>query len=305
MNKKNINLFGDHLWKKYRCRVLKLSINAGFSCPNRDGTFGKDGCIFCSDEGSASPTSMGHKGIHDQMRSAEISFKRADEQTKFIAYLQAYSGTYAPPARLKSVYDEAVSYPNTVGLMIATRPDCVSDNVLDLIASYKQENFELWLELGMQSIHDKSLDFLNRCHNHQKSRTAVAEASGRSIPVCAHIILGIPGESWHDMMETADEISSLPINGVKFHHMHVIKNTMLEKIYFDKNLRLISMKEYTSVICDFLERLRPDILIHRLSGDRDSDTLIAPSWGRHKGSVIQSIQDELKNRGTYQGFLCD
>ncbi len=302
MNKPYL-FFGDHLRKKYGRRVLKLPVNANLSCPNRDGTLSSKGCIFCSDDGSASPTTSGINDISEQMKYAKENFKRSSRETDYIAYFQAYTNTNASIEDLKKLYDSAIGQDHIMGLMIGTRPDCLPDNILDLIASYKRDNFELWLEIGMQTIHEKSLEFLNRHHNHQSTRYAVERAAKKGIPICLHIILGIPGESWEDMMDTAQEAASMPIRGVKFHHLHVIKGTKLEYLYNKGSIKLLSLKEYTSILCDFIERLRPDIIIHRLTGDREESTLIAPLWGLHKGTVLKSIDDEFERRGTYQGFL--
>ena len=273
---KNYNFFGDYLNEKYGCKVLKLPVNAGFGCPNRDGTLGSGGCVFCSDEGSASPSAVKSETILEQMNSAERSFARKFDRVRYIAYFQAFTNTYAPLDTLKQAFDTALSYPGVAGLMIGTRPDCVPDDVLDLIASYKKDSFELWLELGMQTMHEKSLVFLKRGHTHAQTRDAVIAAARRGIPVCAHVILGIPGESWEDMMATAVELSSLPVAGVKIHHLHIIRGTGLARIYEQSPFAMLTMKEYISTLCDFLERLRPDIIIHRIAGDRDAETLVAP-----------------------------
>ncbi len=300
---KPYNFFGDYLFKKYSCRVLKLPVNAGLSCPNRDGTTGTGGCIFCSDEGSASPTTSGISSISDQMSNAIVTFRRSYKDTKYIAYLQAFTNTYGDIDTLKRIYDECTGFPEITGLMIGTRPDCINNEILTLINSYTRPGFELWLEFGMQSIHDKSLFFLKRGHTWQNTHDAI-ELTGRfGIDICVHIILGIPGETWEDMMETATVISSLPVSGVKIHHLHVIKDTPLEILYCKGGIKLLTLREYISILCDFIERLRPDITIHRLAGDRSMDTLVAPKWGLHKGTVFQSVEDEFIRRSTYQGFL--
>ncbi len=301
---KPYNFFGDYLYKKYSCRLLKLPVNAGLSCPNRDGTTGTGGCIFCSEEGSASPTTSGIISIHDQMKNAVATFRRSYRETKYIAYLQAFTNTYADTGTLKRIYDECVSFPGIYGLMIGTRPDCVNDEILYLVKSYSRPGFELWLELGMQSVHEKSLAFLNRRHSWQSTLDSIRLTAAHGIDLCVHVILGIPGESWEDMMQTAVTISQLPVNGVKIHHLHVIKGTALEKIYSKGNIKLLTLREYISVLCDFIERLRPSITIHRLAGDRSENTLVAPAWGLHKGTVLQAVDDEFRRRCTCQGFLC-
>jgi len=300
---KPYNFFGDYLAAAYSCRVLKLPIDAGFSCPNRDGTLGFAGCVFCSEEGSASPTTEGLKSITEQMLNAKNTFRRSERDTKYIAYFQAFTNTYAAPSALKKIYDEAVTFPHITGLMIGTRPDCISREVLEVINSYRKDNFELWIELGLQSIHDRSLEFLNRRHTFRQTVDAINLIAEYKIAVCVHVILGIPGESWNDMMETAETISKLPVAGVKIHHLHIIKDTPLEHIYIRQQFSLLTLKEYVSTVCDFIERLRPDILIHRLMGDRLEDSLVQPRWGLHKGTVLQAIEDEFKRRCTYQGFL--
>lgn len=301
--KPSYRFFGNYLREKYGCRVLKLSINANLSCPNRNGTLSNAGCVFCSSDGSASPATAGTAGIREQMDTARESFKRSVQKTRYIAYFQAYTNTYDTCKNLKKLYDEAVSDNNIVGLMVGTRPDCVSDEVLDLLSSYKRPGFETWLEIGMQSMHNKSLDYLNRKHDHNSTLDAVKRAAKRDLNVCVHIILGIPGETWNDIMESANEVSSMPVKGVKFHHLHIIRNTQLEKLYDEKKFNTLTLKEYTSIICDFIERLRPDIIIHRLMGDREENTLVAPLWGLQKGTVLNSINTEFERRGTYQGIL--
>lgn len=300
---KPYNFFGDYLLTRYSCRIFKLPINAGLTCPNRDGSVGSEGCIFCSDEGSASPTTSGHDTIKLQMQNAINTFRRSDKDTKYIAYFQAFSNTYAPVSKLKKLYDEAVSFSEITGLMIGTRPDCISRDILKLIKTYSKKNFELWIELGIQSMKNSSLDFLKRGHTAEKSIESINLISDYDISVCVHVILGIPGETWEDMMNTAVQISNLPVHGIKIHHMHIIEGTELERIYNQTRFNLISLKEYVSIICDFIERLRPDITIHRLLGDRNEDSLLYPKWGLHKGTVIQAIENEFRTRETFQGFL--
>ena len=299
------NSFSEYLRDTYRCRVLKLQINAGLSCPNRDASLGRDGCIFCSVDGSASPGMSGSMPLPGQIAAAKRAFKRSDADTRYIAYFQAYTNTYAPPKRLKELYDLALAQEDIIGLMVGTRPDCLPDDVLDLIASYRKDGFELWLEIGMQSSHDKSLEFLRRGHTNDDTLDAISRAARRDIPVCVHLIMGIPGETWHDMMRTAVSLRGMPVSGVKFHHLHVIRGTGLERLYREGRMQALAMKEYVSILCDFIERIPPDILIHRLMGDREENTLIAPRWGLKKGTVMKAIDDEFLRRGTFQGFLMD
>jgi hypothetical protein len=300
---KAYRFFGDYLREKYGHRVLKLPINAGLGCPNRED--GREGCIFCSETGSASPTSNPDKLITDQMQEARESFVRSDQETSYIAYFQAFTNTRGPIPVLKRMYDRALVEPDVMGLMIATRPDCCDDEVLDLVASYIRPGRELWLEIGMQTMHDRSLRWMNRGHDHGQTRDAVRRAAERGIPVCVHVILAIPGEDWRDMMETAREISSLPVSGVKIHHLHVIRNTPLERIYEARPFYLPKSKEYVSLLVDFLERLRPDIVIHRLMGDHPEEGLVVPGWGLHKGTILRDVDLAFSSRGTCQGFLVE
>lgn len=299
---RHFNFFGDYLQRKYGTRVLKIPIDAGLSCPNRDGSLGEGGCIFCS-EGSASPAAAGTADIRRDMESAKSSFKRVDDETKYIAYFQAFTNTYGDTALLKSLYDASLEVDGVIGLMIGTRPDCCDDEILDLIASYKRDDLELWIEIGMQSGHDRSLAFLKRRHDHASTVSAVRRAKERGIDVCLHLILGIPGETWSDMMATAAEVNRLDPAGVKIHHLHVISGTELERLYREEAFSPLLFKEYVSTLCDFLERLNPAIIIHRIMGDREENTLVAPLWGLHKGTVIKAVEDEFDRRGTCQGFL--
>jgi radical SAM protein (TIGR01212 family) len=201
------------------------------------------------------------------------------------------------------VYDEVLSFPGIVGLMIGTRPDCLSDEILTLIAGYAERIPELWIELGVQSMNDNSLDFLRRHHDSARSEAAIVAAQQAGIKTCVHMILGIPGEDWQAMMHSADAIARLHPEGIKLHHLHVIRNTALAALHEKNPLPLLSLPSYVSVATDFLERIPGSIMVHRLSGDCHENELLAPLWGQHKGTVIQNIEDEFRRRGTWQGFL--
>lgn len=300
---KRYNFFGDYLREKYKNRVLKLPVFGGFSCPNRDGTLSNKGCIFCSDDGSASPVIDENLSINKQLKTASESFSRSDSNTKFIAYFQSFTNTYGSIEKLKKCYDEAVSFENIIGLMIGTRPDCIDKNIARLISSYHLD--EVWIELGMQTIHDKSLIFLNRGHLHQDTLNSIDVIREYNLKICLHVIIGIPGESWKDIMEIANSISKMDIQGIKIHHLHVIEGTELEKVYNNHDLSLQTYEKYISTLADFLERVRKDIVIHRISSDRDEKSLVAPKWGLHKGTVQKGLDDEFLKRGTWQGFFLD
>jgi uncharacterized protein len=299
---RSYNYFGDYLLNKYGCRVFKIPIDAGFSCPNRDGTLDSKGCVFCS-EGSSSWYSDNRLSVSEQISNVRKNYVSHGSGTKYIAYFQAFTNTYAPLSELKRVYDEAVSSPDIIGLMIGTRPDCISNEISSLIADYRKDGFELWVELGMQSIYERSLAFLNRHHTHDDTIKAVQCLRAHNIKTCVHVILGIPGERWEDIMNTAKFISENKINGVKIHHLHIIKGTELENIYNEKQFSLPERKEYISLLADFIERLPAETIVHRISGDKDEDNLIAPRWSLYKGTVQNDLVTEFKNRGTWQGFL--
>jgi radical SAM protein (TIGR01212 family) len=302
-NGKPYNFFGDYLDSKYNCKVLKLPINASLGCPNRDGKISRGGCIFCSEDGSSSPTALQSGQIIDQMDFAAKSHSRTFVDVRYIAYFQAYSNTYGSIPVLKNLYDTAISYNKTIGLMIGTRPDCIDESIIQLISSYQKDEFELWIELGMQTSCNPSLEILNRGHTNEQTLAAIELCSKYNLNICLHIILGIPGESWSDMMKTAELISTLPVKGVKLHHLHVIKNTPLHERYLKDEIKLLSFHEYLDTLCDFIERLRGDILIHRIAGDKNEDHLIAPSWGMLKGSVQTGLINKFIQRGSWQGLL--
>ncbi len=263
----------------------------------------KGGCIFCSPDGSAAPTANVCLSIREQMHRAANNFKRTGESTAYIAYFQAYTNTYGDRETLRKAYDESLLFPGVTGLMIGTRPDCIDEKIAHTIASYIKPKFETWVELGFQTAHDRSLKLLNRGHDSKDSLKAIEILAEKKIPICLHIILGIPGESREDMIETAKIVSQLPVQGVKIHHLHIIKGTPLEAMYNRAKFKVFTLNEYVSVICDFIENLRQDIIVHRLMGDRMEDTLVEPRWGLHKGTVIKAIEDEFRRRSTFQGFL--
>jgi len=296
--------FGDYLRAKYNYRILKLAISSGLGCPNRTAD-SPHGCIFCAESGSASVTSDPALSIHEQMKNAQNAFSRTGVPTKYIAYFQAYTNTMADAARLRKLYDEALTYPDVTGLMIGTRPDMCPENVCDLLAEYKSRCREFWVEIGMQSIHEKSLQYLHRGHTTSQTVDTVKRLADRGIDVCVHVILGIPGESWQDMMESADLISSLPVKGVKIHHLHIVRESLLEKMHARQPLRLLNFEEYISIAADFIERLRDDIIIHRIAGDAPLASLIAPKWCTLKGTIQQTLCDEFAKRTTWQGFLVE
>ncbi|OGI01980.1 MAG: TIGR01212 family radical SAM protein [Candidatus Melainabacteria bacterium GWF2_37_15] len=298
--KKRINSYSQYLQDIFNCKVYKITLDAGFSCPNRDGTISKNGCIFCDSGGSFSQAHSNTLAIEEQLETGILQLKNRFKAEKFISYFQAFSNTYGDIKRLKQVYDQGVSHHDVVGLSIGTRPDCVDEEKLDLIASYKEKHL-VWVEYGLQSIHNKTLSFINRGHTFEDFVRAVDMTKQREINVCAHVIIGLPGETHEDIMKTARTLAELGINGVKIHLLCVLKNTELENLYNAGQIRLLGMDEYVNTVCDFLELLPPSVSIHRLAGNGLQKLLVAPQWLGEKFKVLNMIDRELEKRDSWQG----
>ena len=291
---------------KFKQRVHKISVDAGFSCPNKDGKISKEGCIYCDNKGFSFNTRVGVRDLREQIESGIEAGKKRFKAEKFILYFQAYTNTYAEVNVLKEKYDIIKNYPEIVGLAIATRPDCVNREILDLINSYT-ENYEVWLEYGLQSIHKKTLDYINRGHYFEEFVDAVKETRKREkIKICAHVIIGLPYE-WRKredknmILETARAISELKLDGVKIHPLHIIKGTKLEEIYKNGGYEPLSLDEYIDLAVSFLESLSPEIIIQRISADCPSDLLVAPDWILNKQRVLRKIESKLERGNSYQG----
>ena len=291
--------FSEYLKRVFGLKVYKVSLDAGFTCPNRDGKKGFGGCMYCVNE-SFSPNAGRPISIGEQMRRGMEFMRSRYRAEKFIAYFQAFTNTYADVETLRRCYEEALRFPDVVGLSIGTRPDCVPDDVLDLIRGYASR-CHVWVEYGLQSMHDATLDFINRGHHYGDFVDAVRRTRERGINICAHVILGLPGESREDMMETAREVSSLGVEGIKLHHLYVARRTPLETLYRLGKIDVLSHDEYIELVADFLERISPDITIQRLVGDVTSDMLVAPKWPVSKEVVLRGITEELVRRESCQG----
>lgn len=291
----------DFLKKRHGEKVMKLSLDGGFTCPNRDGKVATGGCIFCSSRGSGDFTSSSLCSITEQMQdNINLLSKKWPNVKKYIPYFQAYSSTYAPLDVLKQQYEEALSFPGVVGLAIATRPDCLEDDLLDYLESLNKQT-HLWIELGLQTIHPKTSSFINRGHDLACFQDAVYKLHARGIEVVAHMIIGLPYESREDILATATYMSKLPLQGVKMHMLHVIDNAPLGKLYLKEPFKLLTEDEYVSIIGDILKILPPHFVIHRLTGDGDRRHLIAPLWTLHKTIVLNHIHQYLKSENIYQG----
>lgn len=300
MRKKAFNLYSTHLKQRFGGRVHKISIDAGFGCPNRKGGRDAHGCIFCDPGGSGAVGIERKVAIPQQLEQAKELMRRKYRAKWFIAYFQPFTNTFGPLSRLRECYDQALVVDDVVGLAIGTRPDCLPDPVLDLLAEYHRKTY-LWLELGLQSIHDRTLDYLNRGHDYACFVDAYNRAKQRGLRICAHVILGLPGETRDDILATAEEMARLRVDGIKLHLLHILRGTPLGEMYRQGGIRMLEMTEYVDLVVDFIERLPPHTLIQRLTGDGPRDQLLAPFWSMNKWEVLNAIDEELERRGSVQG----
>ncbi|MFH1092954.1 MAG: TIGR01212 family radical SAM protein, partial [Candidatus Omnitrophota bacterium] len=292
--------FNSYLKKKFKSRVQRISLNAGLNCPNRDGTFGFEGCYFCNEKGFVNFDDP-QVSLDAQIQTSISFFKKRFKTEKFIAYFQNASNTHAPVEKLRVIYDKIKKYPEFVGLFISTRPDCIDEQKLDLISEYK-DKYDVWIEYGLQTIHDKTLEFLNRKHTFKQFQHAVELTAGRKIKTAAHVILGLPHETRQDMIQTAKALTELGLGGVKLHTFHVLSDTEIARMYGQGKISLLSEEDYVEIACDFLERLSPECVIMRLVSNAREDVLIAPNWINRKQEVLRKIEEEFKKRKTRQGF---
>ncbi|MGB2905525.1 MAG: TIGR01212 family radical SAM protein [Candidatus Aminicenantaceae bacterium] len=303
MRESRYRRFSKHLKQRFGCRVYKVALDAGLSCPNRDGTVGDDGCLFCDPAGgSGRTTGEAQPSVTEQMRSGMVGLRKRYKAERFIAYFQSFTNTYGSCRQLKTLYDQAVAFEEVVGLSIATRPDCLSSEVLDLIQGYAR-GFYTWVELGVQSMREETLRTIARGHDVEATAQAVRALRQRGIFVCAHLILGLPGEDLQDMTQTVHEVSALGVDAVKFHMLYVTRFSRLAQVLKQGNLRLLEREEYITTVIHLLEHLAPDILVQRLVSEAHRDILVAPDWLIDKSSVIREIEDALEARNTHQGAL--
>lgn len=294
--------FSDELKRRFGCRVQRLSVDAGFTCPNRDGSVGTSGCIFCGGNGSGSFGIVPGLSVTAQLERSKEVMVRKYKAARFLAYFQSYSNTYAPVQRLRALYDEALAVPEVVGLVVGTRPDCLPPETVELLADYAGRTY-FWLELGLQSPLDRTLERIGRGHDLACFTAAVARCQARGIRLCVHLILGLPGESREEMLAGAQFLNDLGVDGVKLHLLHVMEGTPLAALYRAGAVRLMDRDEYVGVVCDFLERLDPRIVVQRLTGDGNRAELVAPLWSLRKFEVLNCIDRELERRGSRQGWL--
>jgi hypothetical protein len=289
------------LKKTFGKKVIKLSIDGGFTCPNRDGTVGNRGCLFCSEEGSGEFSGNRKISITKQMDNQRKLLEKKWKTNLVIPYFQSFTNTYSNVENLRKKYDEATNYPGAVGLAVATRPDCLENEKIELLSNYSK-NYLTWVELGLQTIHENSAELIRRGYNLKVFEDALDKLNKYNIKTVVHLIIGLPGETKEDIIQTVRYINSKKIWGVKFHLMHILKNTDLEKYYYKNNFELLEKDEYINIICDSLEILREDIVVHRVTGDGKKSDLIGPIWSLDKLRVLSGIDMELKRRKTYQGI---
>ena len=299
---RKIYMLNDFLKEKFNEKIYKVSLDGGFTCPNRDGKVSRGGCIFCSENGSGDFTATKLKSIHAQIEEQIDLVSKKYKGDKYIAYFQNFTNTYAEVSYLRKIYEEALSHEKIVGLAIATRPDCLEDDVLELLAELNKKTF-LWVELGLQTLNDDVAKYFNRAYETEIYKEASKKLNRLSIKFVTHIIIGLPKEENDDYLKTAIFAQNCGTWGIKLHLMYVVKNTPLEKLYLNGDLKVNTKEEYVEKVVNVLENISSEIVVHRLTGDGDRETLVAPLWSIKKIDVLNSIHKELKRRNTYQGKL--
>lgn len=290
----------SYLKDRFGQRVQKIALDAGLTCPNRDGRVSTGGCLYCNARGSGTGAWGRGESIPAQIESGMARLYRRYGAGRFIAYFQSFSNTYAPLATLRELYEAALAAPQVVGLAVGTRPDCLEDEVLDLLAGYARDRL-VWLELGLQSAHDATLARLNRGHDAACFGEAAVRAAARGLAVVAHVILGLPGEGHREMTATAEFLTRLPVAGVKIHLLYVVQGSGLARLHEQGEYVCLTEDQYVGAVVDFIERLPPRLVIHRLTGDPHARELVAPAWCLDKPRVMKRIREEFTRRGSRQG----
>jgi len=286
----------DYYKETYGEKVYKLAIDAGFTCPNRDGSLGTRGCIFCSSKGSGE---FGI-GMADQLNTAKELIKAKTSAQTFIVYFQSFTNTYGPVKKLKSLYERALTDPSVVGLSIATRPDCLNDEIIEMLYDLNKRT-DIYIELGLQTIHKETAEFIRRGYPQSVFNETLKSLHQASIPVIPHLILGLPNETRTDMIESVRYVSSMPIQGIKIHMLHILRDTDLYQYYLHSPFPIFSEEEYIHTLIDCLEYIPKHVVIHRLTGDGPKNLLVEPQWSLNKRHVLNQITKFFKQRNTYQG----
>ena len=299
-----------HTWNYYLRntfgeKIFKVSINAGFTCPNIDGKVAYGGCTYCSKDGSGDFAGNPKDDLIKQFEEIKEMMLKKWPSAKYIGYFQAYTNTYAPLEVLKEKYETILEQQDVVGLSISTRPDCLEDDVVEYLGELN-ERTNLWVELGLQTIHDSTSKIINRGHDYKTFLEGVEKLKAKNIKTVVHIINGLPGEDYNMMMETAKAVADLNVHGIKIHLLHVIKDTPMAKMLEKNMMTLMTQEEYVNLVCDQLEILPPEMVIHRLTGDGKKEDLVGPLWSLKKWEVLNAIDDTLKARDSYQGikYIC-
>ena len=292
--------FNTYLKTLYGERVQKITIDAGMTCPTRDGRIGTGGCIYCNEKGSGTGAHARGMSVTEQVEAGKAALGRRYKAKKFIAYFQSHTNTYAPLDRLAALYEEALAVPGIVGLSVGTRPDCVTPDTIALLASYTRDRL-VWVEYGLQSACDATLEKINRGHDFKAFQDAVDMTAGRNINICAHVILGLPGETRRHMMATAEKTAQSGINGIKIHLLYVVKNTPLAAWYQSGRYECLSRETYADLVCEFLARLPAQVVVQRLTGDPHPDELVAPAWALGKAETLRLIERKLEEKNIRQG----
>jgi radical SAM protein, TIGR01212 family len=301
-------MWGDkrfHTWnyemrEQFGTKVFKVMLDAGFTCPNRDGTIAIGGCTFCSARGSGDFAGRRRDDLVTQFNEVRLRQHKKWPQAQYIGYFQAYTNTYAPVATLREYYEAILEQPGVVGLSIATRPDCLPDDVVEYLAELNERTY-LWLELGLQTIHEETSRLINRAHDTACFVDAVERLRKHNIRVCAHIIYGLPGETHEMMMETGRAVAAMDVQGIKIHLLHLMRKTPMVKQWEAGLLRFLEKDEYVKLVVDTLELLPPEMIVHRLTGDAPRELLIGPMWSLKKWEVLNAIDAELRRRDSWQG----
>ncbi|MFC3802488.1 TIGR01212 family radical SAM protein [Cohnella sp. GCM10012308] len=297
---KRFHTWNHEMRREFGTKVFKVMLDAGFTCPNRDGSTAAGGCTFCSARGSGDFAGSRRQDLVSQFNTIRDRQHLKWPEAKYIGYFQAYTNTYAPLATLKEYYEVILEQPGLVGLSIATRPDCLPDDVVDYLAELNERTY-LWLEMGLQTVHESTSTLINRAHDTACYLDAVERLRARGIRVCTHIIYGLPGEDEAMMMETLRQTAAMDVQGIKIHLLHLMRKTPMVRQWRDGLLRFLEMDEYVKLIVDSLELLPPEMIVHRLTGDAPRDLLIGPMWSLNKWEVLNAIDAELVRRGSWQG----
>ncbi|ELY4723034.1 TIGR01212 family radical SAM protein [Cronobacter sp. 153480017-3] len=296
---KLVNMFGGDLTRRYGQKVHKLSLHGGFSCPNRDGTLGRGGCTFCNVASFADETQQ-HLSIQQQLTQQAA---RVDRARRYLAYFQAYTSTFAEVNVLRAMYQQAISQADMVGLCVGTRPDCVPESVLDLLAGYHEQGYEVWLELGLQSAKDKTLHRINRGHDFACYQETTRRARARGLRVCTHLIVGLPGETRSDALLSLERVVEIGVDGIKLHPLHIVEGSIMAKAWRAGRLSGIALDEYTVTAGEMIRHTPPDIIYHRISASARRPTLLAPLWCENRWTGMVEIDRYLNQHGAQGSAL--